>query len=111
MSTQTPFDFEITSAKPSPVGSGSNFLGIVSFAYVPSKHYPVTLKRSVEKDGNWKDFTIAEIEGAKTVRVRSAIIRTSQKGELYTHVQGLDLPWDLSKRIAETALQVMKEAE
>lgn len=111
MSTQTPYEFEITSVKPSPVGSGSNFLGIASFAYVPSKHYPVKFKKAVEKNGKWTDYIVAEVDGGKTVRVPSAIIRTSQKGELYTHVHGLDLPWDLSKQIAEAALQKMKQAD
>lgn len=96
-------DFDIASVKPAP--SGANYIARVGFAFRPSDMYPLRLTRSVEKSDGYHNYIDAEIEGAKLVRVNSAFLRKSKKGDLYVQLQGLGIPWDLSRAVAEAAYQ------
>lgn len=98
--------FEIATVKPAP--TGANYIARVAFAYRPSDMYPLRITHSVEKADGYRNYTDAEIDGATRVRVNSAFLRKSQKGDLYVQVNGLDLPWDLSKAVAEAAYQQLE---
>lgn len=108
-SDQNSHQFEITSVRAAP--AGATYLGLIGFAYKPSLFHPVKITRSVERDDGWKKFVDAEIDGAKTIRIQSAFLRRSQKGQLYVQSNQIDLQWDLQRAVAEKAFQMLSETE
>jgi len=94
-------NFELGAVRAAP--EGANYLGNVAFAYRPSEFQNVRVTHSVEVDGEWKNYTDAEIEGARIVRVRSAFLCKSKNGELYVRASGIDVPWDVSRAVGEAA--------
>lgn len=93
--------FEILGVRAAP--ADANYLAKVSFAFRPSEFEPLRITRRVETGGEWKTFTDAEIDGARMVRIRSAFLRRSQKGDLYVQASGVDMPWDISRAVADEA--------
>jgi hypothetical protein len=71
-------------------------------------------KPVTDDQGNnvWRDSVEIEIRGAGLITVHSAFIKRSAKGELYLNVPaGLDLPWSLSKALAEQAVDMLPAVE
>jgi hypothetical protein len=99
--------FEILGVKAAQ--AGATFLAKVSFAFRPSEFEPVKVTRDFESDGKWKTATVAEIDGARTVRVRSAFLRRSKKGELYVQGMSIDVSWDLNRSIADAAFARLEQ--
>ncbi len=94
--------FEILTVHPAP--KDASYLGRVNFAFRPSEFEPLKITRRVETSNDkWQTYTDAEIDGARIVRVRSAFVRRSKKGELYVQTSGVDIPWDISRTVADEA--------
>ena len=94
--------FEIAAVHAAP--EGASYLGQVSFAYRPSEFQAIKISHSNEKDGEWKEYVDAEIEGARMVRIKSAFLSRSKKqNELYVRAQGIDIPWAVCRAVAEAA--------
>jgi hypothetical protein len=91
--------FEVLSVRPAP--AGANYLARIAFAYRPSDFEPLRITHRAERNGKWTTYTDAEIDGARAVRVRSAFMRRSEKGDLYVQAQGIELPWAISRAVAD----------
>ena len=105
-------DFEIRSVQ-APKVDNANFLGKVSFAFVPSRLQPLRITSSYKPDGEdaYRDRIEAEIDGAAVVRVNTAFLKRSKNGDYYVNVpSGIDLPWDLSKAIGAAAWAQLEAA-
>jgi len=95
--------FEILGVNRAP--ERASYLAKVSFAFRPSEFGSVRITRSVKDEKGWHSYTDAEIEGARMVRVRSAFVRRSQKGELYLQQGTIDVPWETRRSVAEEAMR------
>lgn len=93
--------FEILGVRTAP--ADAKYLAKVSFAFRPSAFEPLRITRRAEVGGEWRTFTDAEIDGAQIVRIKSAFVRQSQKGELYVQTSGVDIPWEISRAVADEA--------
>ena len=109
MTTKSNYEFEIVSVRPPK--TEANYLALVTFAYRPGNFYPVKIGRSVEKEDGWHNYLDAEVKGAEIVHVHSSFLRRSRKGELKIQINGIDLPRDLSRAVAEAAYQQLELAQ
>jgi hypothetical protein len=101
--------FEVLAVRPAP--QGANYIAKVSFAFRPSEFEPIRVTRRVKGEKEWHTYTDAEIDGARAVRIRSAFLRRSEKGELYVQTSGVEVPWSVSRQVAEAAFQRLEVAE
>lgn len=93
--------FEILSLRPSK--DEASYIAQISFAFRPSDFEPLKVTRRVKTGDKWTTFVDAEIDGARTVRVRSAFLRQSDKGELYVQTNGLQIPWKVNQMVSQAA--------
>ncbi|MGH7242909.1 MAG: hypothetical protein ACREJD_05775 [Phycisphaerales bacterium] len=101
--------FSAKRAESKPGSDSTNFLAMVSFGWQPEGMDRLKVTRDFKDGDEWKTSTIAELDGVSMVRVNSAFLKKSAKGEFYIQVQSLDLPWEVSKAVAQLAIAKLKE--
>lgn len=109
MNTSNNEQYEIQRVKPAP--KGATYVAMISFAFRPSPMLPLKVTDSSKTEGKWRNYTQAEIDGAQTVRVRTAFVRESKDGQMFVQVPHLDVPWDLAKAIGEEVYRRLESGE
>lgn len=104
--------WQLDGAYPSKSGSKNpKYKGRCAFTFVPPALAPLVIKRTYEKDdGKYGEQVTIEIEPGPRVRVRSAAVLVSEKGEPYVRCE-LDLPWDFSVQVATAALEEIERRQ
>lgn len=98
--------FEILSLRPSK--DDANYIAQISFAFRPSDFEPLKVTRRAKSGDKWMTYVDAEIDGARSVRVRSAFLRMSDKGELYIQSNGIQIPWKVSQAVSQAASEQLQ---